>query len=471
MRREAWLVAWIALGVALRLTGLGVHSLWYDEGGTLAVAKADDWVAALRLDRHPPLSALALRAWMVLFGEDDAALRTLPALASCASLVLFAAWARDSRRAWGARVAAVALFAVAPFQVGHGQELRMYPFVELGALVSFVGVDLAARRTAAGALLAFAGTAFATGNHYLGALAAPAVLAMGAARRKELGTRGATVVTAAAFGGVLAWAPWIALVARDQISGPWGRLGHHDLRALLEMPVRQVLLGFGAVPNWAVYAMAAVLGAGWAALLARLVHERTPRDVAVVLAAAVPIVLAILADATLGIGLLAKYAIVAAPAVTLAAAWGLAALPRAGRALSGALVVGCLAWTLHLRTENRSEDFRSACAEVREAWKPGDEIVVVTGTPEPFASGAVRHYLRDRPDLLDALVPETELARVVAELRASPGRLHVIHRGFVDDDPPIDLIEDALVAIVRRPRRACIASSLWASPGTALRSP
>jgi hypothetical protein len=473
-RRRAWLVACVALGCLLRLTGLDVHSLWFDEGGTLAVAKAGDWVAALKLDRHPPLTVLSVRAWIAAFGESDAALRALPALASCASLALFAAWSRGCARSDGARIAAVALFAVAPFQVWHGQELRMYTFVELGALLALVGVDRAARGHArGGALLAFAGTAFATGNHYLGALAAPTVLAICAVRRRELGLRAAAVVSVASAAGVLAWAPWIALVVPSQTKAAWVRLGHHDLRALLETPARQVLAGFHAVPwRWAEVALAAVLTLGCASLLVRAVRAREPRDSSVAAAFAVPIVLAFAADAVFGIGFLAKYAIVAAPGVTLAAAEGLLALPtRALRfAALGSAVLGCLAWTLQLRSANRFEDFRSACAEVRESWRSGDRIVVIAGWPEPFASGTVRHYLRDREDLLEALAPESELDAVLDELRASQRCLHVVHRGFTDDEPSLGAIPTDLMPIERRPRRIHVASSLWIAP-TAPRVP
>ena len=81
---NAWSVAGVlalALGLWLRLTALEVQSLWFDEGGTLGVALAADPFELLRLDRHPPLSFLAFRAWVTVFGESDVAVRMLPALA------------------------------------------------------------------------------------------------------------------------------------------------------------------------------------------------------------------------------------------------------------------------------------------------------------------------------------------------------------------------------------------------------
>jgi hypothetical protein len=92
-RQWGWIAA-LALGFVLRLTALDVQSFWYDEGGTLFVARSADMLRELAHDRHPPLSFLAFRYWIELFGESDVALRLLPALISCASLALFARVAR-----------------------------------------------------------------------------------------------------------------------------------------------------------------------------------------------------------------------------------------------------------------------------------------------------------------------------------------------------------------------------------------
>ena len=76
----------------VRLTGLGVHSLWYDEDCSLGVGLADDPIAVLRRDHHPPLFYYLVRGWAALGGEADAWLRLLPALLSCATVLLFARW-------------------------------------------------------------------------------------------------------------------------------------------------------------------------------------------------------------------------------------------------------------------------------------------------------------------------------------------------------------------------------------------
>jgi uncharacterized membrane protein len=445
------------------MTGLSAYSLWYDEGGSLAVATAEDFVATLAHDRHPPLSFVALRGWIRAFGEDDATLRALPALVSCATLAVFAAWARRFRSA----AAAVALFAVAPFQVWHGQELRMYAWVELGAVLALLGTarSFEAKRASGTALVA-CGTFLAAGSHYLGALIVPAIAAAAHVRRREIGWRGALQLVSSSLAGVLLWLPWFLSPFAEQLEFDWGRHGRHDARALLELPVRQVLTGFGAfAPAWqgAIYALGGVLAAGWFVALARALRRSGTRELELVVLAAVPIAAAYLADAVLEIGFLPKYAIVAAPAVTLAAAEGLTAIRPAalGRLLVAIAVAGSLSATLWLRSANRFEDFRGASREVAASWRPGDRIVVVTGTPEPFASGAVRHYLREQPELLSSLVAEEALDQLLAGGLPREGRLHVVHRASSGAVESMRAIEAALDLGSRGRRRVSVEHSLW----------
>lgn len=146
------------------------------------------------------MSFLAFRWWSGVFGESDAALRALPALVSCLALALFAVW--TSRVASGAvALLATWLLAVAPYQVWMGQEVRMYPFVELGAVLVLLGSELALRRSLAGATLVAAGTALAFGAHYLGICVGGLVLAAGESwKERRAAALGATL-------GMLAWIP------------------------------------------------------------------------------------------------------------------------------------------------------------------------------------------------------------------------------------------------------------------------
>ena len=127
----------IVAGCALRLSGLEVHSLWFDEGHTtfLASLPQGELLQQLHGDRHPPLSFLAFHAWSALFGNSDVALRMLPALLSCISLGLFA-WLSSKWLEPGAKTCAHGLYSFAPFHLAHATEVRMYAFVEVGALLA-----------------------------------------------------------------------------------------------------------------------------------------------------------------------------------------------------------------------------------------------------------------------------------------------------------------------------------------------
>jgi hypothetical protein len=150
----------------------------------------------------------------------------------------------------------------------------------------------------------------------------------------------------------------------------------------------------------------------------------------------------------------------------LAAAAGLVALRPAplGRALAAATVVACAALTLWLRAENRNEDFRGASERIRAEFRAGDRIHVVTGAPEPFSSETLRHYLRDRADLLAALVPPQEMGSALAAVELGEGRLHVVHRSLTGDDPPLGRLATVLAPLDRSPRANSIEWSLWGPP-------
>ncbi|HAJ36280.1 MAG TPA: hypothetical protein DCL15_11360, partial [Chloroflexi bacterium] len=91
--RERWLLAALTLGgLALRLWGVGDKGLAYDEAATALMARATPaaiidfhWRAAFE---HPPLWQLTMAGWSALFGQSEAALRLLPALAGATAIPL-----------------------------------------------------------------------------------------------------------------------------------------------------------------------------------------------------------------------------------------------------------------------------------------------------------------------------------------------------------------------------------------------
>ncbi len=440
----------LALGIALRVSGLGVHSLWFDEGATLLVAKAAD-LELLALDRHPPLSFLLFRGWIAVVGEGDAALRLLPALVSSASLVLFARlaghWASGA-----ARLGAIALYAVSPFHVWHAQEVRMYAFVELGSVVALLGAAgfLVRRRWTDLAHVAL-GTALAFGSHYYGGLVVAAIAAVAAVavRCRSASVRAAALLVSAAAIGLAAWLPWLLSYLPAQAATRWHGHKQRGLWDLLRLPARHFLVSMDGLPSGA-QALAPLL---WFVLLLAFAVQavralaawrtRRAEDLWGIVTWAAPTAGAFALTFVTVPLFLPKYMIAGAPGAVLAIATGLTSLrPTAVR--RAALAVACLgglAVTLLHRLENQRDDYRGACNEVVRTWRPG-EPVVTTGAFPAFTAATVRHYLRDRADIL------TEVGGVatIDELRraAQLARTHVIHRHANPPDAQIAVMQRAL---------------------------
>lgn len=428
MRARTALFALVAVGALLRLTGLGVHSLWYDEGCTVYLATAKDTLLALRADRHPPLAFLLFKGWIALFGEGDATLRLLSAIASTAALALFVPLARAWAGPRGA-IAAVALYAVSPFHVWHGQEVRMYGLLDFAAVAALAATAAYLAKPRPILLLAVASAvAFAFGVQYMGALVFASIAAVGLAGRLcgKITTRELAGLAAAGTLGLAAWLPWIVARLPEQMKTPWGFTARVTARDLAELPSRQILTEMSAVPASLVplgWVLGAVLTLGVAAGVVLAFRAHRFETTAIVVAFLAPLVATLCESLVVPATVQPKYLMAVAPCTALLVAVGLAEGIRrpAGGALATFACLGCLGVTWIHRTGNLREDFRSACAELAANWKPGDAVVVVTGTPEGFSEGAVRHYLRDRPEILAS----------VRDPSAAPdaGRiLHVIHR-------------------------------------------
>lgn len=461
---RAVLAGLLATGAALRLAGLGVHSIWFDEATTLYHAEGPDPFRTLLGDRHMPLLFLAYRAWIPLAGTGDAALRLLPALASIASLPLLAGLARRwlAQLGPGRWLLAVALQATAPFLVWIGQEARFYAFVELLTLVVLWGVELyvRGRRRAVGWLVVALGTALLFGVHYLGSLACCTVAALGLAARArgQLTTRALLVLGGAPTVGIAVWTPWLVRALPEQMSSPWGFQARLAPRELLELPARHVLTHAGELEGvWVpvAWAVAGLVTLGLTLFVVRVARRPNPGELAALLTFAAPIAGAFALMLVLPPNFTPRYLTTAAPGTILCAAGGLAALRRAGRrrACGAALVAGCLAISGVQKRENLREDYRSACAELAAAFRPGDAVAAVSGLPEGFSQSPLRHYLRERPRILGSIVDIGAVAAGEAELPPRGTRLHVIYRDADYARPLLQTLEARHRVLERGERR------------------
>jgi len=126
------------LGLGLRLYKLTYRDYWDDEVISTFAARPplnEILYSVMANDVHPPLYHMLLHIWMGGFGESLLAIRVFSVLLSTACVPLMYVLGRSLTSRSVALVAA-ALLAIAPFQVYHGQQARMYPLLTLLVLVA-----------------------------------------------------------------------------------------------------------------------------------------------------------------------------------------------------------------------------------------------------------------------------------------------------------------------------------------------
>ncbi len=127
----------LLLAAALRFFRIGSQSLWADEGNSAAMAGRPlaEIAARAAADIHPPLYYWLLHFWVRLFGDSEAALRSLSAVWGI--LLVWLVYQIGSRlfdRRTG--LIAALLAAVNPFLIYYSQEARMY--MQLAALAGLL---------------------------------------------------------------------------------------------------------------------------------------------------------------------------------------------------------------------------------------------------------------------------------------------------------------------------------------------
>ena len=133
MRVAAGLLVLTAVSVALR-TGALDAGYWIDEAIAVGIASHEpaEIPALLRQDGSPPLYYLLLHAWIGMFGDGEAAARSL-SLLFAALAVPAAWWAAGGRRAGAVAAAVVAVWPTFGY---YAQEARMYTLVAVLSLVA-----------------------------------------------------------------------------------------------------------------------------------------------------------------------------------------------------------------------------------------------------------------------------------------------------------------------------------------------
>src|SRR4051794_40945572 len=183
-RLTAWqplLGAIVLAGAALRFATLSTQSFWLDEAIAINSARLDlggliDSLA--RTEGNPPFYFLLLDGWMRVFGDSEAAVRSLSAVIGTATVVVAFEIGRRLATTRAGLVFA-ALVAFNPLLVWFSQEARPYMLLVLLSGLSFLYFARALVERPSGRLLAWwavwSGLAFAT-HYFAGLLILPEAL-------------------------------------------------------------------------------------------------------------------------------------------------------------------------------------------------------------------------------------------------------------------------------------------------------
>jgi uncharacterized membrane protein len=237
-RARFWTLTLLVTGLALllRLPTLASRSLWLDETYSAwfaAVPLHELWTSVPLYETHPPFYYTLLKGWTALFGNGEAALRSLSVVASVLTVLAMPAGARLARLGAAAQRGALlaALFlAVNAASIQYAQQARPYALQALagslavffaGMLVlAFARPDSPARAHLwawAGGLAVSAGLTMWLHNTgvfaALGLWTGMAVALLAAAsgpRRPQI-----LAVGLAGVGALLVWAPFIPMLIRQ----------------------------------------------------------------------------------------------------------------------------------------------------------------------------------------------------------------------------------------------------------------
>jgi mannosyltransferase len=387
---------WLALGAILvvaallRFATLRTQSIWFDEAATWDLVRRPFGEMLGRIpdgESNPPLFYALEWGWTRVFGDGEAGLRSLPALAGLLTVpVAYAVGARAGATA-RAGLAAAALVAVGPLLVWFSQEARSYELAvllsALALLLFLRALDDARGRVLAGWALA---AALALATHYFTAFVLiPQALWL---LLRHPHRRGALAAVAAPAATGIALLPLLLA----QSGNPYDIAGTSLALRALQLP-KQFLLGYRGPLALALGLLGALLVAGAAWLLVR----RTPPPVrrrALLLAAiggcgiALPLLAALAgADYLNTRNLLpALVPLLAALAVGCAAS----APPRLGAALLGALCALSLAIVIAVAADAQyqRQDWRGLAHALGRSRAPRALVV----SPANGAL-ALRYYL------------------------------------------------------------------------------
>ncbi len=391
---RAALGAILLLAAALRFATLGAQSIWFDEAATWDVVRGSFGHMLDRLpdgESNPPLFYVLEWGWIRLFGDGEAGLRSLAALAGFLTVPVAYAIGRrvggdgDAARRIG--LATAALVAVNPLLVWFSQEARSYALAVLLSAVALL-LFLHARERPDGRLLAgwAVAAALALASHYFTAfvLLPQALLLL----RDHPRRRSAVAAVAAVTATGLALLPLLLA----QRGNPYEIAGDSIPLRLAQVP-KQFLLGYRGPLALPLGLLGAALVAGGVWLLATRTDAATRRRALLVAGIGAAGVLLPLLAALAGVDYLNARNVLPALVPLLAALGAGYAASRAGAALAAALCALSLALVVAVAVDDDYQ--RADWRGLADALGTSDEPRALVIAP---ANGelALRYY---RPGL------------------------------------------------------------------------
>jgi mannosyltransferase len=410
----------MALAFALGVFHAGTKSVVLDEAISDSYARESlgrFWQTVSHVDPNMSLYYLLLRPWVAVFGDSEAALRSLSAVFAALAVGTLAVLGRRLfDRATG--LVAGLFLAMDAFFVQYAQAARSYTLVVLLVLLSsyfFVGeLEQPSRANALGYVLS---SALAVYAHYFASyVLLTQLVTLAAIRRREALTRRWALI-----GGSV-----IALVTPEIVFA--ARAGTHNIAWVF----RPRLWDLGDLPVLLLYSRAIATTLVCLALYAlawQLRRRGAPAGGGwqiwfVTAWFAVPVLLAFAVSFSLPM-FVPYYLLVALPGLLLAGAAGLVRLPsHFAAAVILLLLAAGMGKELHRwYVTPTNENYRSAIQAIRARAHPGDAIVPAPAYTEP----AVSYYLR-REGPPTPTVAEPSTGRTLLGTHAP--RIWLVSRGW-----------------------------------------
>jgi 4-amino-4-deoxy-L-arabinose transferase-like glycosyltransferase len=464
------------LSLAVRLYGLTAYGLRFDEAYHVQLVRlpsvGEMLEAVLSNPPSDPLYVLILRPWASLFGTEDGAIRALSVILSTAAVPVAFTLGRvlgGPRLGTASGLLGALLLALSPYAVEVGQEAALYVLASLTTTAALT-LGLRWRAHGRGGWAYAALGVVAIYSHYV--VAAILALFWLMAPLFE-GRRPERAWTLAHLSILLAWAPWLVLLAQNWLLSPAPRAARQVTVTVADIGSALVqyttgtasLFGGGSLLQWGGVALAlALVSAAWQA--GRSPAHRHLRTV--IAASALIFLLPAALSAITGYWLfIPHFMIFLLPALYTTCATGACIVARSaaisnrfGSMKDRALLLSLTAWVIlmavglglfYRNPPHGNDGLRELAALIQSNRREGDVVVVSPPALQPLFAQYLPGNISGIPENLSLkrlylpYGPDEWIGRArlrLDELSRGASRLWLLHAPLPDEDG--SLLPDAL---------------------------